>query len=69
VLAANLANFGRIGVIYSKSLEQALVIFPALIAALATVAGGVPSDEGGSSISRFTCRIRRPARRGSSRRR
>ena len=30
VLAANLANFGRIGVIYNKSLEQALVIFPAL---------------------------------------
>jgi phospholipid/cholesterol/gamma-HCH transport system substrate-binding protein len=47
VLAANLANFGRIGVIYRKSLEQALVIFPALIAGLATVAGGVPSDEGG----------------------
>ncbi|MDG5770218.1 MULTISPECIES: MCE family protein [Mycolicibacterium] len=47
VLAANLANFGRIGVIYSKSLEQALVIFPALIAALNTVAGGVPADEGG----------------------
>ncbi|CRZ18972.1 virulence factor mce family protein [Mycolicibacterium neworleansense] len=47
VLAANLANFGRIGVIYSKSLEQALVIFPALMAALNTVAGGVPVDEGG----------------------
>src|SRR6476619_6327784 len=47
VLAANLANFGRIGVIYSKSLEQALVIFPALMAALSTVAGGVPADEGG----------------------
>src|SRR6201991_3489287 len=47
VLAANLANFGRIGVIYRKSLEQALVIFPALMAALTTVAGGVPSDEGG----------------------
>ena len=47
VLAANLANFGRIGVIYRKSIEQALVIFPALIAALSTVAGGVPSDEGG----------------------
>lgn len=47
VLAANLANFGRIGVIYSKSLEQALVIFPALMAALNTVAGGVPFDEGG----------------------
>ena len=42
MLAANLANFGRIGVIYSKSLEQALVIFPALMAALVTVAGGVP---------------------------
>ncbi|MBU9763151.1 MCE family protein [Mycobacterium sp. TNTM28] len=47
VLAANLANFGRIGVIYRKSLEQALVIFPALMAALNTVAGGVPTDEGG----------------------
>ena len=47
VLAANLANFGRIGVIYSKSLEQALVIFPALMAALITVGGGVPADEGG----------------------
>jgi phospholipid/cholesterol/gamma-HCH transport system substrate-binding protein len=47
LLAANLANFGRIGVIYHKSLEQALVIFPALIAALITVGGGVPADEGG----------------------
>ena len=46
-LAANLADFGRIGVIYNKSIEQALVIFPALIAALNTVAGGVPADEGG----------------------
>src|SRR5689334_1238350 len=46
VLAANLANFGRIGVIYNKSLEKALVIFPALLAALSTVAGGVPVDEG-----------------------
>ena len=47
VLAANLANVGRIGVIYRKSIEQALVIFPALLAALNTVAGGVPADEGG----------------------
>ncbi|MDV3129326.1 virulence factor Mce family protein [Mycobacterium sp. 21AC1] len=46
ILAANLANFGRIGVIYSKSIEQALVIFPALMAALNTVAGGAPADEG-----------------------
>src|SRR6201991_1319624 len=47
VLAANLANFGRIGVIYRKSIEQALVIFPALMAALITVGGGLPFDEGG----------------------
>lgn len=47
MLAANLANVGRIGVIYNKSIEQALVIFPALLAALNTVAGGVPADEGG----------------------
>ncbi len=40
ILAANLANFGRIGVIYNKSIEQSLVIFPALISALLTVAGG-----------------------------
>jgi phospholipid/cholesterol/gamma-HCH transport system substrate-binding protein len=47
VLAASLANLGRIGVIYNKSIEQALVIFPALMSALNTVAGGVPTDEGG----------------------
>ncbi len=47
MLAANLANFGRIGVIYHKSLEQALVVFPALMAALITVGGGLPADEGG----------------------
>ena len=47
MLAANLANLGRAGVIYHKSIEQALVIFPALLAALNTVAGGVPTDEGG----------------------
>ncbi|MHA3019234.1 virulence factor Mce family protein [Mycobacterium sp. BMJ-28] len=47
MLAANLADFGRIGVIYNKAIEQALVIFPALIAALNTVGGGLPFDEGG----------------------
>lgn len=46
VLAASLANLGRIGVIYHKSIEQVLVIFPALMSALITVAGGVPQDEG-----------------------
>jgi phospholipid/cholesterol/gamma-HCH transport system substrate-binding protein len=47
VLAASLAELGRVGVIYNKSIEQALVIFPALMSALITVAGGVPGDEGG----------------------
>jgi phospholipid/cholesterol/gamma-HCH transport system substrate-binding protein len=47
VLAANLANLGRIGVIYNRSIEQALVIFPALMAALLTIGGQLPADEGG----------------------
>jgi phospholipid/cholesterol/gamma-HCH transport system substrate-binding protein len=47
VLAANLANLGRIGVIYHRSIEQALVIFPALQASLLTIGGQLPIDEGG----------------------
>src|SRR5829696_6998229 len=47
VLAANLANLGRIGVIYNRSIEQALVIFPALQASLLTISGQLPADEGG----------------------
>jgi phospholipid/cholesterol/gamma-HCH transport system substrate-binding protein len=47
VLAANLANLGRVGVIYNRSIEQALVIFPALLAALITIGGNMPLDEGG----------------------
>ena len=47
VLAANLANFGRIGVIYHRSIEQGLVIFPALQASLLTIGGQLPIDEGG----------------------
>jgi phospholipid/cholesterol/gamma-HCH transport system substrate-binding protein len=47
MLAASLAELGRVGVIYHKSIEQALVIFPALMSALITVGGGVPGDEGG----------------------
>ncbi len=45
-LAANLANLGRVGVIYHKSIEQLLVVFPAIFAAITTAAGGVPQDEG-----------------------
>jgi phospholipid/cholesterol/gamma-HCH transport system substrate-binding protein len=47
VLAYNLANFGRVGVIYHKSIEQALVIFPALQASLLTIGGQLPVNEGG----------------------
>jgi phospholipid/cholesterol/gamma-HCH transport system substrate-binding protein len=47
VLAASLANFGRIGVIYRDSIEHVLVVFPALFQVLITVAYGVPKDEGG----------------------
>lgn len=45
-LAASLANLGRVGVIYHKSIEQLLVVFPALFAAIITSAGGVPQEEG-----------------------
>ena len=46
-LAASLANLGRVGVIYHKSIEQLLVVLPALFAAIITIAGGPPIDEGG----------------------
>ena len=45
-LAANLANLGRVGVIYHKSIEQLLVVLPALFAAITTAANGAPQDEG-----------------------
>jgi phospholipid/cholesterol/gamma-HCH transport system substrate-binding protein len=46
MLAANLANLGRVGVIYHKSIEQLLVVLPALFAAIITAANGAPQDEG-----------------------
>ncbi|MFZ1177390.1 MAG: virulence factor Mce family protein [Mycobacterium sp.] len=45
-LAASLANLGRVGVIYHKSIEHLLVVLPALFAAITTAAGGTPQDEG-----------------------
>ncbi|QUR69063.1 virulence factor Mce family protein [Mycobacterium spongiae] len=45
-LAASLANLGRVGVIYHKTIEQLLVVLPALFAAITTAAGGAPQDEG-----------------------
>ena len=46
MLAANLANFGRIGVIYHKSIEQTLVVLPAVTAVLISAAEQLPADEG-----------------------
>ena len=46
MLAASLANLGRVGVIYRKSIEQLLVVLPPLFAAITTAAGGEPQDEG-----------------------
>lgn len=46
-LAASLANLGRVGVIYHKSIEHLLVVLPALFSAIITMAGGPPLDEGG----------------------
>lgn len=46
MLAASLANLGRVGVIYHKTIEHLLVTFPALFAAIITSAGGQPQDEG-----------------------
>jgi phospholipid/cholesterol/gamma-HCH transport system substrate-binding protein len=46
MLAASLANLGRVGVIYHKSIEQLLVVLPALFAAIITSANGEPQDEG-----------------------
>ena len=42
-LAASLANLGRVGVIYHKSIEQLLVVLPALFSAIVTAAGGSPT--------------------------
>lgn len=53
VLAANLANVGRIGVIYRKSIEQVLVILPPLTAALLNMAQENPADEGAKADFKF----------------
>lgn len=46
MLAANLANFGRIGVIYRDSIEQTLVVLPAVTSVLISAAEQLPADEG-----------------------
>ncbi|MCU1699202.1 MAG: hypothetical protein JWR34_5265 [Mycobacterium sp.] len=49
MLAASLANIGRVGVIYHKSIEQTLVILPAAFAVSTSAAGALPPDEGTKS--------------------
>ncbi len=46
MLDANLAKFGRIRVIYHKSIEQTLVVLPAVTAVLISAAEQLPADEG-----------------------
>lgn len=53
MLAASLAGFGRIGVIYQHSIEQILVLVPALTAMLISVASGQPPDEGAKTDFKF----------------
>ncbi len=64
MLAANLANFGRVGVIYRKSIEQALVIFPALQASLLTIGGQLPADEGGKQDFKISINDPPPCKTG-----
>ncbi len=53
MLAASVAGFGRVGVIYQHSIEQILVLVPALTAMLISVASGQPPDEGAKTDFKF----------------
>ncbi|MDV7354227.1 MlaD family protein [Rhodococcus oxybenzonivorans] len=46
ILLSNLVSVGQVGVIYNKSIEQVLVIYPPLTAALVTAAKGGPVEDG-----------------------
>lgn len=46
ILLANLVSVGEVGVIYHSGIEQILVLYPPLTAALTTAATGGPLDEG-----------------------
>ena len=46
ILLANLVSVGQVGVIYNNAIEQILVIYPPLAAALVTVAGSGPAADG-----------------------
>ncbi|MCZ4274621.1 MCE family protein [Rhodococcoides yunnanense] len=46
LLVANLVSVGEVGVIYNAGIEQILVLYPPVTAALVTAAGSGPADEG-----------------------
>lgn len=46
LLVANLVSVGEVGVIYHAGIEQILVLYPPVTAALVTAAGSGPADEG-----------------------
>lgn len=46
LLVANLVSIGEVGVIYHAGIEQILVLYPPVTAALVTAAGSGPADEG-----------------------
>lgn len=46
ILLANLVSVGEVGVIYNKSIEQVLVIYPPLVAGLMTAALKGPIEDG-----------------------
>ncbi|MDJ0395325.1 MlaD family protein [Rhodococcus sp. G-MC3] len=46
LLVANLVSIGEVGVMYHAGIEQILVLYPPVTAALVTAAGSGPADEG-----------------------
>ncbi|GAA4490011.1 MCE family protein [Rhodococcus olei] len=58
VLLANLVSVGEVGVIYNKSIEQVLVLYPPITSALMTAALKGPRDEG--AIVNFALEVNDP---------
>ena len=58
ILLANLVSIGEVGVIYNAGIEQILVLYPPITAALMTAAGAGPPDEG--AIVNFQLEVNDP---------
>ena len=58
LLLTNLVSVGEVGVIYNKSIEQILVLYPPITAALMTSALKGPRDEG--AITNFAAQVHDP---------